>query len=79
MIDHHPIYDWQTLALNAVSIAWGAKYSHWLLPLVPSADHIVEWLVALAVGVSVIVLNVLKVQQVLIDMREKRRSKKSAK
>lgn len=79
MIDHHPIYDWQTLALNAVSLAWGAKYSHWLLPFMPSTDHLVEWLVALAVGVSVIVLNVLKVQQVLIDMREKRRIKKKAK
>lgn len=79
MSDHHPIYDWQTLLLNAVSIAWGAKYSHWLLPFLPSADHLLEWIVALAVGLSVIVLNVLKVQQVLIDLREKRRIKKKAK
>jgi hypothetical protein len=57
----------------------GAKYSHWLLPLIPSTDRVVEWLVALMVGVSVIVLNVLKVQQVLADMRAKRRNKKQKK
>lgn len=79
MSDHQPIYDWQTLLLNAVSLAWGAKYSHWLLPFMPATDHLVEWLVALAVGLSVIVLNVLKVQQVLMDLREKRRIKKKAK
>ena len=45
----------------------------------PSADHLLEWLVALAVGLSVIVLNVLKVQQVLIDLKEKRSKKKKAK
>jgi hypothetical protein len=78
-MDNHPIYDWQTVLLNTVSLAWGAKYSHWLLPLIPSTDRVVEWLVALMVGVSVIVLNVLKVQQVLADMRAKRRNKKQKK
>lgn len=79
MMDHHPIYDWQTLVLNAVSLAWGAKYSHWLLPFMPDTSHMIEWMVALMVGISVIVLNVLKVQQVLIDLKEKRRIKKKAK
>ena len=79
MIDHHPIYDWQTLALNAVSLTWGAMYSHWLVPLAPSADRLLEWMVALMVGSSVITLNVLKIRQVLEDLKEKRRKKKNPK
>ena len=76
MSDHNPIYDWQTLLLNAVSLAWGAKYSHWLLPFLPSANHAVEWVVALLVGVVVIILDILKIQQTLMEIKEKRRSRK---
>jgi fructose-specific phosphotransferase system IIC component len=76
MSDHQPIYDWQTLLLNAVSLAWGTQYGGWLLPFLPSASHAVEWMVALVVGVVVIVLNVLKIQQTLMEIKEKRRSRK---
>ena len=76
MSDHHPIYDWQTLLLNAVSLAWGTQYGGWLLPFLPSASHAVEWMVALVVGVVVIILNILKIQQTLMEIKEKRRSRK---
>ena len=76
MSDHNPIYDWQTLLLNAVSLAWGTQYGGWLLPFLPSASHAVEWMVALVVGVVVIILNILKIQQTLIEIKEKRRSRK---
>lgn len=76
MSDNQPIYDWQTLLLNAVSLAWGTQYGGWLLPFLPSASHAVEWMVALVVGVVVIILNILKIQQTLMEIKEKRRSRK---
>lgn len=74
MMDHHPGYDWQTIVLSAVSLAWGAKWGHWVLPLMPTPDRFLEWSVALLVALSVIVLNTLKIQQLIADRKERKRN-----
>ncbi len=72
---HHYIYDWQTISLNALSLAWVANYSHWFVPIIPQPEHLVETMVAVMVGVSAMVLNTMKAQQTFFDLRDRRRKR----
>jgi hypothetical protein len=69
---HH--WNWseiyQFIGLNGVALAWSAHYQWW--ELIPQPEHLLEWLVGLLVGVSLLSVNAVKVYYLISDKRKEK-------
>jgi len=76
---HH--FNWgeftQWVLLNGGAVAWSFHYHWW--QLIPQPDHILEWMIGLMVGVSLMSLNATKLYFLIKEKRSEIKRKRRAK
>lgn len=69
---HH--WNWseffQFIGLNGVALVWTAHWQWW--ELIPQPEHLLEWVVGLLVGISLLTVNVVKVYYLISDKRKEK-------